>query len=135
MKITGACHCGAITYEAEVDPDRVAICHCTDCQTLSGSAFRVVVPVTPGGFKMLSGKPKAYLKTAESGRQRTQAFCPDCGSSIYSADPTNTKQFSIRVGTARERAQLLPKKQVWRRSALGWVDHIEPIAQVQTQDF
>jgi hypothetical protein len=40
MKIDGHCHCGEITFEAEVDPDALNICHCTDCQTLSGSAFR-----------------------------------------------------------------------------------------------
>ena len=45
MKIDGGCHCGFITYEGEADPDKAAICHCTDCQTLSGSAFRTVVPV------------------------------------------------------------------------------------------
>jgi hypothetical protein len=43
MHIDGACHCGKITYEAEVDPEAVGICHCTDCQTLSGTAFRTVV--------------------------------------------------------------------------------------------
>jgi hypothetical protein len=37
MKIDGRWHCGAITYEAEIDPDMVALCHCTDCQTWSGS--------------------------------------------------------------------------------------------------
>jgi hypothetical protein len=135
MKINGGCHCGAITYEAEVDPERVAICHCTDCQTQSGSAFRVVVPAKPGAFKLLTGEPKFYLKTAESGRQRSQAFCADCGTPIYSADPTNTKQFGIRVGTVQQRAALLPKRQLWCRSALGWTQHIEPITQVQTQDF
>src|SRR6516164_2510748 len=40
MKIDGRCHCGEITFEGEVDPDALNICHCTDCQTLSGSAFR-----------------------------------------------------------------------------------------------
>ena len=45
MKITGACHCGAITIEGEADPEKVGICHCTDCQTGTGSAFRVSVPV------------------------------------------------------------------------------------------
>ena len=42
MKIDGGCHCGYITYEAEADPAHTAICHCTDCQTLSGSAFGAV---------------------------------------------------------------------------------------------
>ncbi len=38
MKIEGRCHCGQITYEAVVDADKVAICHCSDCQLLTGSA-------------------------------------------------------------------------------------------------
>ena len=47
MKVDGRCHCGFLSYVAEVDPEQVEICHCTDCQTLSGSAFRVVVPAEP----------------------------------------------------------------------------------------
>jgi len=36
MKIDGRCHCGYISYEAQIDPEKVMICHCT----LFGSAFR-----------------------------------------------------------------------------------------------
>ena len=32
MNVTGGCHCGQITYEAEVDPTTVRVCHCSDCQ-------------------------------------------------------------------------------------------------------
>ena len=35
MHVDGSCHCGDITYAAEIDPAKVIICHCTDCQTLS----------------------------------------------------------------------------------------------------
>ena len=41
MKIDGECLCGDVAYEAEIDPENVGLCHCTDCQTLSGSAFRI----------------------------------------------------------------------------------------------
>ncbi|MGH6881081.1 GFA family protein [Hypericibacter sp.] len=54
MKIDGRCYCGFIAYEAEVDPEKVRICHGTDCQILAGSAFRTVVPVGKNGFKLLS---------------------------------------------------------------------------------
>jgi hypothetical protein len=36
MKIEGSCHCGKISYEAEINPEYVVICHCTDSQTISG---------------------------------------------------------------------------------------------------
>jgi hypothetical protein len=40
MKIDGQCHCGMVSFEATIDPARVSVCHCTDCQTLTGSPFR-----------------------------------------------------------------------------------------------
>ena len=46
MQINGNCHCGAVSFTAEIDPSRVMICHCTDCQVMSGSAFRTS-SVTP----------------------------------------------------------------------------------------
>jgi hypothetical protein len=52
MNIDGGCHCGFITYEAEVDPEGTTICHCTDCQTMSGSAFRTVVRTPESAFKI-----------------------------------------------------------------------------------
>ena len=84
MKVDGSCHCGQIKFEAEIDPDRVRICHCTDCQSLSGSAFRIVAPTAEANFHLLAGTPKLYIKrTSESGAPRVQAFCAECGSSIY----------------------------------------------------
>jgi hypothetical protein len=67
MKIDGRCHCGYIAYEAEANPAKALICHCTDCQTLSGSAFRTVLPTREGSFKLRSGELKIYVKTGESG--------------------------------------------------------------------
>jgi hypothetical protein len=59
--------------------------HCTDCQKLSGTAFRVMVPCPESQFHLHKGEPKIYIKTAESGRRRQQAFCANCGSPIYAA--------------------------------------------------
>jgi len=67
MKIDGRCHCGFIAYEVEADPEKVYICHCTDYRAMSGTAFRWAVSVPEGSFKLLTGKPKARTKTAESG--------------------------------------------------------------------
>ena len=83
MKITGRCHCGAIAYEAEVDPNSIRVCHCTDCQRLTGTAFRSVIASLPGSFALKRGTPKIYIKTAESGTRRAHGFCAECGTSIY----------------------------------------------------
>jgi hypothetical protein len=133
MKIEGGCHCGLITYEAEIDPQKVSICHCTDCQTLSGSAFRTVVQAPREGFKLLSGKPKIYVKTAESGAKRAQAFCQECGSPIYAAAVADTPTYNIRLGTVRQRAALRPRKQIWCRSALDWIGEIGSVERFSDQ--
>ncbi len=133
MRIEGGCHCGYITYEAEINPDAVSICHCTDCQMLTGSAFRVVVPAKKEGFTLLTGQPKIYIKTADSGNKRAQAFCPECGTPIYATAASDPQVFGIRVGTARQRAELRPKKQIWCRSAQGWVMDLKSLPQIAEQ--
>lgn len=133
MRVDGSCHCGAIRFEAEIDPEATCICHCTDCQALSGSAFRTVAFAPEHTFKLLSGKPKIYVKTtADSGNKREQTFCPDCGSPLYSraADRPMATQapapgapvpmLGIRAGTLKQRAQLSPKVQYFCRSAQPW---------------
>ncbi|MCS3977997.1 hypothetical protein M2191_002680 [Bradyrhizobium japonicum] len=32
MQIDGQCHCGQITFEAEIDLEAVSVCHCRDCR-------------------------------------------------------------------------------------------------------
>jgi hypothetical protein len=126
MKIDGSCHCGHVRYEATVDPKRVGICHCTDCQALTGTAFRVSVAVPEADFMLTGAQPKIYVKTAESGARRAQAFCPECGSPIYATSVgEGPKVYGVRVGTARQRDQLAPSRQVWRRSALHWLPELE----------
>jgi len=134
MKIDGGCHCGYITYEAEVDPERVSICHCSDCQMLTGTVFRTSIRATDGTFKILSGEPTVYVKTAESGSKRAQAFCPRCGSPIYAAPAEEgPKTYNIRLGTARQRDQLVPKVQLWCRSAQPWLGGLDAIRKVEKQ--
>jgi hypothetical protein len=125
MKIDGACHCGRIAYEAEIDPERVRVCHCSDCQQLTGTVYRVSAPTPEENFRILKGTPKIYVKTADSGAQRAQAFCGDCGSPIYATSVGDgPRAIGIRVGTVRQRAQLAPKRQHWCGSALPWLDKV-----------
>ena len=122
MKVNGSCHCGNITYEAEVDAATVRVCHCADCQKLTGTAFRAGIASLPGTFRLKSGTPKIYIKTAESGNKRAHAFCPECGTPIYSAAPgPNPSIYGLRVGGIDQRADFgPPTRQIWCRSALSW---------------
>ena len=133
MKVQGGCHCGRVTYEAEVDPATVTMCHCTDCQMLSGSAYRVSVPASRHAFTLLTGQPKVYIKTAESGTQRAHAFCPECGAPIYSSAIADPPTYSLRVGCLRQRTDLPPQRQIWCRSSLAWARNLSDLPQVERQ--
>ena len=134
MKVDGRCHCGFITYEADVDPDQVYLCHCTDCQAISGSAFRWAVSVLVGDFKLLTGKPKTYVKVSSSGATNHQVFCPECASPIYATTSgVEPEVFNVRVGTARQRAELQPKAQYWCRSSQEWATMNQPCTRIETQ--
>ncbi|MCF8173614.1 MAG: GFA family protein [Burkholderiaceae bacterium] len=124
MPVSGACHCGSIRFTAQIDPTRVLLCHCADCQTLSGSAFRANVPATLESFKLTGTKPREYLKTAASGAKRLHAFCPDCGTPLYSCATENATRVFLRLGAIHQRAMLRPALQIWQRSAAPWLDNL-----------
>jgi hypothetical protein len=121
MKIDGQCHCGQVSYTATVDPATVHICHCTDCQALSGSAFRTVVPAREQDVT-LRGEPRTYVKLGTSGDRRAQVFCLNCGSQMFATSdvPPGNRILGIRVGTCTQRDALIPQREIWCQSAMPW---------------
>jgi hypothetical protein len=126
MRLTGR------RYEAHIDAEKVGICHCSDCQRLTGSAFSVFVPVARERIR-LTGELRVYVKTAQSGNRRAQAFCATCGTRIYASPERDPQVLNLRVGTIDERAQLRPRIQLWCRSALPWVNELGAMPAVPTQ--
>jgi hypothetical protein len=124
MNVHGSCHCGAIRFEADADPQKAGVCHCTDCQSLTGSAFSLFLQVPKEQFRLTNGEPKIYVKTAESGNRRAQAFCANCGTRLWAAAEKDPPIYNLRIGTLRERADLPPRTQLWCRSALPWVTEL-----------
>ncbi len=125
MRIDGQCHCGTVTYEADVEPGDVGICHCTDCQRLTGSAFRVTVSTRATDFRLTGKMPRRYEKRADNGALRLQFFCEVCGSPIYTTgEGQDAETVGIRWGTINQRKELKPHHQIWCRSAVDWLDEV-----------
>ena len=127
MKVDGQCHCGAIVYEAEVEPGTVGVCHCSDCQQLTGSPFRANIRAEAAGFCILKGQPRHYVKTGDSGAKRTKA-------SVRSAPrpfilvPRRTRR-AILPGRIASRVDVRSPagRQIWTKRRLPW---IAPLAHV-----
>ena len=126
MQIDGGCHCGAISFTAEINPSRVMVCHCADCQVLSGAPFRAVV-AAPIQTLAVRGTTKSYVKVAQSGNRRAQVFCPECATPLWATDPDKPTSAIIRLGCVTQRAQLKPAAQIWQHSALPWLEELASV--------
>ena len=123
IKVHGACHCKRIKFSAYVDPGDVRICHCNDCQILSGSAFRLSLPVASTNFELISGEMKTYVKIAESGNKRAQCFCDNCGTQIYATGLDDQSILNLRVGNIDERKLLAPQSEKFTSERMPWLDN------------
>ncbi len=116
MHIDGQCHCGRVTYRADIDPERVSICHCTDCQALTGSPYRVTAICSAEQIRITGQAPKIYARTGDNGRTRYQHFCGECGSPLFTSGEGGPDDWGIRWGSIRQRNRLKPTRQIWCRS-------------------
>lgn len=125
MQITGRCHCGEVTYQAQVDENKVFNCHCTDCQIISGAPFRTVVMSMPDAVTFTGATPKEYIKIAESGNQRAQGFCANCGTALYATSVGEGERiYGLRLGAVEQAAELIPNTHIWYRSHKPWLDNL-----------
>jgi hypothetical protein len=120
----GGCHCGTLRYALMKPPLRTVVCHCTDCQRISGSAFGISV-VCLADAVSISGRAKFVSRILGSGGAGNRWTCPDCGVWICgdAKEDLTTKlvRRTIRGGTLDDRSWLKPDAHIWARSAQPWV--------------
>jgi hypothetical protein len=117
----GGCQCGTVRYEVAGDPLMVVVCHCSDCQRQSGSAFGMSFIVARGSFRLLRGKVKTFTRKADSGRAATCTFCPECGTQIYQEPDFLKDMVSVKPGTLDDTSFLRPTLQTWVGRKHSWV--------------
>lgn len=118
--IEGGCLCGRVRYSADAEPAFVGVCHCTDCQKFSGSAFATVVGIPAASLK-LTGAVKTFTKSGDSGRPIHRRFCPECGSGIVDEADALPGVAMVNVGTLDDRSWVRPLSQIYCDSAQPWV--------------
>jgi len=126
LKVDGGCHCGKISYAAEVNPDKVVICHCTDCQTISGAPYRANVPALVETFSM-AGEPNIYVKVGSSGARIATAFCGECGSPIYYRTNRRPDVIDLYAGTLSDPSALVPQCHVHAVEQLPWFEVLDDL--------
>ncbi len=76
MHIDGGCHCGRVTYEAQIDPAEISLCHCTDCQELTGTGYRVSAIISKADFRLTGGGAHPIRQNRGQWAQALSVFLP-----------------------------------------------------------
>jgi hypothetical protein len=79
MQLEGGCHCGAIRYRVEGEPQHVALCHCGDCRKSAGAPMVSFAAFRAEDLTILQGAPVDY----HSAGVTVRSFCGRCGSSLF----------------------------------------------------
>lgn len=131
---SGGCQCGAVRYEISCAPVTVYACHCTECQTQSGSAFAMAAVIPQEHFRITRGSPKMHARQTSATKATEGWFCGDCGTRLYhvpggAAYPNR----NIKPGTLDNSSWLVPTAHFWTRSAQPWVVIPEGATRYETQ--
>jgi len=121
---SGGCSCGAIRYEIAAEPMMAGHCQCRDCQRESGTGHASQIAF-PGAAVKVEGKATHWDKAADSGNIVTRAFCPKCGSPVYSRNSGMPDFFFVRAASLDDPARYMPQMVVWTSSGFAW-DYLDP---------
>jgi hypothetical protein len=118
----GGCSCGAVRYRLTGAPMFVHCCHCTSCQTETGSAFVLNALIESDWVETIAGAPEPVMTPSESGRGQQIWRCPDCRVALWSnyGGAADLLRF-VRIGTLDEPGALPPDVHIYTRSKLPWV--------------
>jgi hypothetical protein len=116
---TGGCACGAIRYEISGEPIFQNHCHCRDCQHKSGTGHGSYLTFMSTGVTQ-SGQAKLWNMVADSGKTKTRAFCPACGSPVYQTYPAAPEVFTVHAASLDEPSRFKPQAVTYAVRAHEW---------------
>jgi hypothetical protein len=120
-KIKGSCMCGNIQYSSEAEPMAQAVCHCTDCQKQTGSAFSIVIGLHEADLTVSGSSHATVATVGDTGKQTLRHFCNNCGSPIYSHPSAYPGIAFLKVGTLDDTSWIKPTINVYCETAQPWV--------------
>ena len=116
----GGCLCDLIRYRLTDEPLTLYVCHCTDCQRRTGSAFALSMVVLKSALELLQGDPRTYAVTSD-GLQRRGKFCAECSTRLWGEPVKFPQVVVVQPGTLDDTTWLHPIGHIWTRSAQPWV--------------
>ena len=120
----GGCQCGRIRYRLHARSRVLYVCHCTDCQKQSASAFGMSLMMDADQVEFVRGKDslRSWDTRGDDGAIKRCYFCPACGTRLMHGSDNPGEAVSIKAGSLDDTRELRPLAHIWLQSAQPWVD-------------
>jgi hypothetical protein len=116
MRIAGGCLCGAVRFIGDAEPQFQVKCYCDDCRKTSGAGHSAMMGFLDDAIDF-SGEAREFVSRADSGNDIIRAFCPNCGSGIYSCNAGMPHLIFVRAATLDDPNLFSPQMAVWASRA------------------
>ena len=121
VKSKGSCLCASVRYEITAEPIALFCCHCSECQTTSGSSFVLALRMPYDGVAVIEGKVELYVRPEADGQKRNVARCPRCLTALWSEAMASPPFKTVYAGTLDESSALRPVAHIWTQDAQPWI--------------
>ncbi len=116
----GRCKCESVRYQFMGKPLTCYACHCSDCQTSTGSAFAMVMLIKSKDMTVIEGEPDTKV-VVYSGKQVQEFHCKQCGTELWATSKEYPDFTALKPGTFDETSWVKPIAHVWVSDAQPWV--------------
>jgi hypothetical protein len=117
----GRCLCEAVRYEVTAEPIMLYACHCSDCQTSTGSAFVLAMRLPAGSAAITRGPAKSFVRPRADGRKKNIVRCTECLTALWSESLPAADYMTVYAGTLDDSPKLIPDGHIWTQDAQPWI--------------
>jgi hypothetical protein len=120
--LSGGCLCGAVRFALTAPAPEAGYCHCTRCQRRTGTASSAQARIDGRTLRLEAGaRSLGVWRHPDGGFEK--CFCRECGSHLFSRNPADPAQMSVRMGAFDGDPGVRPRFRAFVAYAAPW----EPI--------
>ncbi len=128
MGRSGGCHCGAVRYDVEGEPQHVALCHCSDCRRSAGAPVVSWAAFAEDELKLTQGEPVTFNSSGSAMR----SFCGTCGTGLFYRNAEFLPGIvDIQSVTLDDAQALPPGAHIQVAERLHWMDSLDALTRFE----
>lgn len=97
------------------------MCHCSDCQRRTGSAFSVAAFYVRTNVRLQSGDADCFQRQSTSGYPVSFFFCRRCGTNLWWEPDRMPELVGVALGAFADPAFPPPVQSVWTKDKHQWL--------------